>query len=897
MRVAEHFPRFVLQEETEDLTKEVTMDELEATIKWFKKDRSPGPNGWTIEFYIAFLDILGNDLLRIIEHCRRHGRISSANKSTFIALISKANHPTTFDDFRPISLCNCLYKIIAKIIANRLKPILSRHISPEQFAFLSHRQIHEAIATAQELLHSIHIKKQKGLILKVDLSKAFDRANWLYLRLLLTHLGFPYIFIKWVMSCITDVAYSVLLNGEATSFFTSARGLRQGCPLSSLLFLLIMEGLSRLITSARDRNQITGINVSKNSYLTHLLFVDDILIFLNGCLGDIASLQNIFALFQQATGMQINESKSTISAVGCSQQESVYASRRFPFTTLTLADGIKYLGCRLKPLGYRIADWTWLIAKVEKILLIWYHRYLSRAGRLTLIKAVIEATPVYWMTLAWIPRGILNRLQNICARFLWKGHHTRKKFAWVKWVTIARPKRWGGWGIKNLDLFAKALVAKLGWNLLTTDSLWSRVSQRKYIQPMPLMIGSGNNTILDAIYQTFGKLSYNLYLYCGKAWATHRVLEIPAQWQDEWKAYSDALTQAHVRLTEGPDEIIWAIANHGLYSPRLGYLKLMEAFKPPTILPIWRDLWKLDAAPHTRLLMWNILFNKIPTGTNLKKRSFHGPFRCHLCCSEEESTEHQFLTCNVTKDFWHNISLHNPSLKAWQGPNIMEAWSLLHTGKSNNMPLLVCWVIWIARNQVIFQNKAPHWPVILRHTIADYELLPEANPKNTIRTNRPLNLDKTKPCAFFDGFAQDTGCEGGALLYLSDDHYYKIQIKLGRGTNNFAELRTAKHIIHFAIQKQCSHLQLYGDSQIVCNWMNNTSHCHAFSLGHILEETKRLISTFESFKCSHIYREQNTEADQLSKEAVLNQSDDWLIQEVIDGTFYQHYHRPYHDFQ
>eukprot|EP00253_Pinus_taeda_P030816 PITA_30816 len=722
MRVAENFPRFVLQEEPVDLTKEVTIDELEATIKWFKKDRSPGPDGWTIEFYIAFLDILGNDLLRIIEHCRRNGKIPSAIKSTFIALILKANHPTTFDDFRPISLCNCLYKIISKIIANRLKPILSRHISPEKFAFLNHRQIHETIATAQELLHSLHIKKQKGLILKVDLSKAFNRANWLYLRLLLTHLCFPHIFIKWIMSCITDVAYNVLLNGEATSFFTSARGLRQGCPLSPLLFLLIMEGLSRLISSARDRNQIIGINISDNFYLTHLLFVDDILIFLNGCIGDTASLQHIFALFQQATGMQINESKSTITAVGCSQQESAYASCRYPFISLSLADDIKYLGYRLKPLGYRIADWTWLIAKVEKRLLVWYHGYLTRVGRLTLIKAVIEATPVYWMTLAWIPCGILNRLQNICARFLWKGHHIGKQFAWVKWVTIARPKHWGGWGIKNLDLFAKALAAKLGWNLLTTDSLWSRVAQSKYIQPMHLMDwfrqqhdpGRSISNIWKVVLQSLPLLREGITWHIkngNSAWATQRALEIPEQWQNEWWAYTDALTQAHVRLTEGPDDIIWAIANHGLYSPRLGYLKLMEAFKPPSILPIWKDLWKLEAAPRTRLLMWNIIFDKIPIGTNLMKRSFHGPFRCHLCCLEEESTEHLFLNCNVTKAFWHNISSHNPSLKAWQGPNIMEAWSdwcRLHTGKSINMPLLACWAIWIARNEVIFQNKAPH---------------------------------------------------------------------------------------------------------------------------------------------------------------------------------------------
>jgi len=143
MRVAEKFPKFVDSEDHEDLTKEVTRAELEATIKWFKKDKSPGPDGWTIEFYITFFDILADDLLKIVELCRQSGRLSMAIKSTFIALIPKADHPSTFNDFRPISLCNCLYKIISKIIANRLKPILSRHISSEQFAFLDHCQIHE----------------------------------------------------------------------------------------------------------------------------------------------------------------------------------------------------------------------------------------------------------------------------------------------------------------------------------------------------------------------------------------------------------------------------------------------------------------------------------------------------------------------------------------------------------------------------------------------------------------------------------------------------------------------------------------------------------------------------------------------------------------------------------
>jgi len=144
---------------------------------------------------------------------------------------------------------------------------------------------------------------------------------------------------------------------------------------------------------------------------------------------------------------------------------------------------LRYLGYRLKPLGYKIADWKWPISKVDKQLNIWYHKYLSRAGRLVLIKAVIEATPVYWMTLVWIPRGILSHLQNLCCKFLWKGNQPGRIFAWTSWESLALPKSWGGWGINRLDTFSQALAAKLGWQLLNNNSLWTKVIVSKYIHP------------------------------------------------------------------------------------------------------------------------------------------------------------------------------------------------------------------------------------------------------------------------------------------------------------------------------------------------------------------------------------------------------------------------------
>lgn len=248
--------------------------------------KAPGPDGMPTLFYQRMWEQV---IIEVVSYCLNilngTGSVQDINH-TNIVLIPKVPNPDSMTHFRPISLCNVLYKVISKRVAGRMKLAIPSLISEEQSAFVSSRLITDNILVAYELLHTLRHKRtgQEGYCaLKLDMSKAFDRVNWQFVLYMMRKMGFPNRMIHLISDFISTVHYHIMINGFRYGMLKPARGLRQGDPISPYLFLICAEGLSALLCSLTNRGDISGVVASRyGPRIFHLLFAGDSLIFLQG---------------------------------------------------------------------------------------------------------------------------------------------------------------------------------------------------------------------------------------------------------------------------------------------------------------------------------------------------------------------------------------------------------------------------------------------------------------------------------------------------------------------------------------------------------------------------------------------------------------------------------------
>lgn len=238
--------------------------------------KAPGPDGFSPCFYQRFWPLIGKDVVGAIKFFLSSEDMLRLINRTNVALIPKVKTPQYMTQLRPISLCNVLYKIGSKVLANRLKPLLSNIISPHQSAFVPGRLISDNSLVAFEISHFLKQRRRGNLgfcSLKLDMSKAYDRVEWNFLEGVMSKMGFCDQWIRWIMGCIRTVSYSFIVNGETCGRVVPARGLRQGDSISPYLFLLCADVLSRLISQAEESDLIHGVKICARARVLVISFL------------------------------------------------------------------------------------------------------------------------------------------------------------------------------------------------------------------------------------------------------------------------------------------------------------------------------------------------------------------------------------------------------------------------------------------------------------------------------------------------------------------------------------------------------------------------------------------------------------------------------------------------
>jgi hypothetical protein len=319
--VIDTVPSRVTAEMNASLVAPYTEEEIKKALFQMFPTKAPGPDGFPAHFFQRHWELCGAEVTRAVLNVLKGIESPASINSTCMVLIPKVNNPDDLVQFRPISLCNVILKIVSKVQANRLKEILPDIISAEQSAFVPGRLITDNIISAYECLH--FIKKKRGRhkqygALKVDMRKAYDRVEWNYLRAIMLKLGIHVDFVDSIMRLVTTVSFSVFFNGEGTDFFKPSRGIRQGDPISPYLFLLAAEGLSCLLRS-RGTENLSGIVVAPQAPpVNHLLFADDSLLFFKANLGGAQEINEVLDIYCRASGQRINREKSSIHfSKGC----------------------------------------------------------------------------------------------------------------------------------------------------------------------------------------------------------------------------------------------------------------------------------------------------------------------------------------------------------------------------------------------------------------------------------------------------------------------------------------------------------------------------------------------------------------------------------------------------
>ncbi|VFQ78803.1 unnamed protein product [Cuscuta campestris] len=281
-----------------DLVRNVDRTEVKEALFSIGYDKALG----TAAFFKKKWDIVGDTVFKAVSEFFLSGRLLKQINHALVVLIPKVRENPSAKDYRPIACSNVVYKIITKILSNRMARLLPSLLNPAQAASIKGRSIVDNILLVHHLVRGYARKRSPPCCtLKLDISKAYDKISWDFLRNTLQGIGFPPTFVKWVMECVTTASFSLSINGGLHGFIKCKRGIRQGDPMAPTLFLFCMEYLSRMIRRMLYGSRFTFHNRCSKLGITHVTFADDVMMFCKGNVDSVNVLAKAIKIFSQGT--------------------------------------------------------------------------------------------------------------------------------------------------------------------------------------------------------------------------------------------------------------------------------------------------------------------------------------------------------------------------------------------------------------------------------------------------------------------------------------------------------------------------------------------------------------------------------------------------------------------
>ena len=433
--------------------------ELAEATRALARDSCPGVDGLLPSFFLCYWDLLGEGLRLAFQEMMDVGLMPETLSEGLIFLIPKEGGDSEMiRQWRPITILNSAYKILAKALSLRLQPMLDSLIHPTQTGFVKERSILDNIFTFWEAVSLARLRGEPLAVLLLDFEKAYDRVDWAFLEAVMRQMGFLDAWIRGVASLYRSAHSQVLMAGGRGERFSLSRSVRQGCPLAPTLFLFFAEAMSSFL-AAHDTG-LQGLRLPvREEELLDAEFADDTAAYLHGHEANLIRFQTALEQFCDASGARINWHKSYGFWVGEVDRPQWSPSAQFQWVPPGRA--VRYLGCQVGldlTAEQQIAP---LLLSIRKKLLHWSSARLSLAGRVVVANQVLLAT-MWYITSCWVfSSSCISQVQRLIRNFLWSGRDGGPARAKVAWPVITLPTALGGLGIVDPACQSRALLGKL----------------------------------------------------------------------------------------------------------------------------------------------------------------------------------------------------------------------------------------------------------------------------------------------------------------------------------------------------------------------------------------------------------------------------------------------------